>query len=59
MNARQNATKRFELDFSQAEALLTAYQGARPRYTRYPTAPIWIKKLRSSATSEYGHHPAT
>jgi oxygen-independent coproporphyrinogen-3 oxidase len=52
MNTTQNAVKRFEFDFAQAEALLTAYQGARPRYTSYPTAPVWTESYGATEFRE-------
>jgi oxygen-independent coproporphyrinogen III oxidase len=32
-----------ELDFAALEALLLRYSGAGPRYTSYPTAPVWTE----------------
>ena len=39
-------TSPFEIDIDRAEALLPRYVTAGPRYTSYPTAPVW--------TEEYG-----
>lgn len=33
----------FELDLTHAEAVLTRYEGPSPRYTSYPTAPVWTE----------------
>jgi oxygen-independent coproporphyrinogen III oxidase len=33
----------FELDLTHAETVLTRYEGPSPRYTSYPTAPVWTE----------------
>ncbi|HME70010.1 MAG TPA: oxygen-independent coproporphyrinogen III oxidase [Myxococcota bacterium] len=33
----------FELDLTHAEAVLTRYEGPSPRYTSYPTTPVWTE----------------
>ncbi|HVP30996.1 MAG TPA: oxygen-independent coproporphyrinogen III oxidase [Myxococcota bacterium] len=32
-----------ELDFERAQAILPRYEGPGPRYTSYPTAPVWTE----------------
>lgn len=60
----------FALDLEHAEAILPRYEGPGPRYTSYPTAPVWtdayggpafrhdLASLASSAAlSLYAHVP--
>jgi len=36
---------RFEVDLAGAEALLARYATSGPRYTSYPTAPVWSERF--------------
>lgn len=39
----------FDLDLEHAEAVLLQYAGAGPRYTSYPTAPVWSEAYDAGA----------
>ena len=41
----------FDVDIDHVESILERYDTAGPRYTSYPTAPVW--------TEEYGIEAAT
>lgn len=38
----------FALDLDHAEAILPRYEGPGPRYTSYPTAPVWTQAYGSA-----------
>jgi oxygen-independent coproporphyrinogen III oxidase len=38
----------FELDLTHAEAILPRYEGPGPRYTSYPTVPVWTEAYESA-----------
>jgi oxygen-independent coproporphyrinogen-3 oxidase len=39
----QRSDDAFALDLDHAEAILPRYEGPGPRYTSYPTAPVWTE----------------
>ncbi len=45
---RREQADAFALDLDHAEAILPRYEGPGPRYTSYPTAPVWTEAYRAA-----------